>query len=224
MSIVTIRGQLGSGAPEIGKEVAERIHADYVDREIIAQVAERMEAKQEEVTAREMPPGSLLGRIAEALEHSYIADFGLAGAFLPAWQIPVGDDRYLQTLESVIRELATGQPVVIRGRGSQFILRGYPEALHVLVVAPLGLRVRRVMEDLMVEEKAAKREIERFDSSRHEFIKRYFDAEMEDPAHYDLVISTERFSFKIAASVIVDALRFREGNRVPPGRNGPEGQ
>lgn len=211
MSIVTIRGQLGSGAPEIGKAVAERIQADYVDREIIAQVAVRLEAKQEEVIAREMPPGSLLGRIAEALGHSYIADFGLAGAYLPAWQIPIGDTRYLQTLESVIRELARSQPIVIRGRGSQFILRDYPEAFHVLVVAPLELRVRRVMESLKVEEKIANQEVERFDSSRHEFIKRYFGAEMEDPVHYDVVVNTHRYSLDIAASIIVDALHLKDG-------------
>ena len=35
MSVVTIRGRLGSGAPEIGKLVADKLHADYVDREII---------------------------------------------------------------------------------------------------------------------------------------------------------------------------------------------
>ncbi|MBN2099433.1 MAG: cytidylate kinase-like family protein [Dehalococcoidia bacterium] len=209
MSIVTIRGQLGSGAPEIGKQVAERIHADYVDREVIAQVAERLQAKQEEVIAREMPPGGLWGRIAEALGRSYIADLGFGGAYLPAWQIPVGDIRYLQALESVVRDLASIQPIVIRGRGSQFILRDHPEAFHVLVVAPVELRVKRVMHDLRVEEKTARHEVERFDSSRHEFVKRYFEAEMEDPVHYGLVINTERFSFDIATSIIVDALRLK---------------
>ena len=39
MSVVTIRGRLGSGAPEVGKQVAEKLQADYVDREIIARVA-----------------------------------------------------------------------------------------------------------------------------------------------------------------------------------------
>jgi cytidylate kinase len=221
MSVVTIRGQLGSGAPEIGREIAARIHADYVDREVIAQVAERLQAKQEEVVAREMPPGSLWGRIAEALGRSYIADLGFGGAYLPAWQIPLGDIRYVQALESVIRDLAASQPIVIRGRGSQFILRDYPDAFHVLVVAPAELRVKRVMQDLRMEEKTARHEVERFDGSRHEFVKRYFEAEMEDPVHYDLVINTERSSFDIATSIIVDALRFREGDRAGTGHHGP---
>jgi len=35
MSVVTIEVNLGSGAPEIGKIVAGKLHFDYVDREIM---------------------------------------------------------------------------------------------------------------------------------------------------------------------------------------------
>lgn len=34
MPVVTIRGRLGSGVPEIGRQVADRLRVDYVDREI----------------------------------------------------------------------------------------------------------------------------------------------------------------------------------------------
>ena len=209
MSVVTIRGQLGSGAPEIGKQVAERLHADYIDREIIAKVAARLQRQEAEVREKEMPANSLLGRIAEALEYSYASDVGSAGAYLPTWEIPLNDARYLQALESVVRELSRSPSIVIRGRGSQFILKDYPDTLHVLVLASLEVRLKRVMEDLKIDRKAAKQEIERFDNSRHEFIKRYFHAEMEDPAYYDLVINTERFSFQASASIIIDALVFK---------------
>ena len=56
MSIVTIRGQLESGATEVGKQVADRLHADYVDQEIIAEVAARLHRKEQEVIEKEMPP------------------------------------------------------------------------------------------------------------------------------------------------------------------------
>jgi len=42
MPVLTIRGTLGSGAPEIGKQIAVRLHIDFVDREIIADVAKRI--------------------------------------------------------------------------------------------------------------------------------------------------------------------------------------
>jgi cytidylate kinase len=205
MSVVTIRGQLGSGAPEVGREVAARLHADYIDREIIAEVAARLHRQEQDVLAKEMPPSNLLGRIAEALEHSYGFDVGFEGAYLPSWQIPLNDSRYFQALETVVKELARKQSLVLRGRGSQFILKDFPGAVHTFAVAPFKVREKRVMENFQLNQEDAKREMDRFDKSSREFIKRYFKAEMEDPVHYDLVINTERLSFQAAASLIVNA-------------------
>ena len=205
MSVVTIRGQLGSGAPEVGKEVAARLHADYVDREIIAEVAARLHRQEQDVLAKEMPPSNLLGRIAEALEHSYGFDVGFEGAYLPSWQIPLNDTRYFQALETVVKELARKQSLVLRGRGSQFILKDFPGVVHTLAVAPFKVRMKRVMENFQLNQEDAKREIDRFDKSSREFIKRYFKAEWEDPVHYDIVINTERLSFQAAASLIINA-------------------
>ncbi len=70
--------------------------------------------------------------------------------------------------------------------------------------------MKRVMESLKVDEESAKKEIARSDSSRREFIKRYFKAELEDPVNYDLVINTEHLSFETAASVVVGAVPLKE--------------
>ncbi len=174
MSVVTIRGQMGSGAPEIGRRVADMLHADYIDREIIAQVAARLQRQEEEVTAKEMPPSSLIGRVTEALGRSYAFDDGMAGAYLPAWRIPPDDSRYFKALESVVKELARNPSLVIRGRGSHLFLKDHPGALHILLIALKEVRVKRVMEDLGLDREAAKREVARFDGSSREFIKRYF--------------------------------------------------
>ncbi len=225
MSVVTIRGQLGSGAPEIGKQVAERLNVDYIDREIIADVAKRLKQSKEGIADKEMPPGTLLGRIAETLGRGLAMSGGstgmYAGAYVPTWEMPLDDAHYLTGLESVIKELAKSQAVVIRGRGSQFILKDYPGAIHILVVAPLELRVKRVMESSKLDEENSKKEIERFDSSRREFTKRYFHAELEDPVYYDLVINTEHLSFEDAASIVLGALPFKDkklGKRPKTGK------
>jgi cytidylate kinase len=206
MSVITIRGHMGSGAPEIGKLVANGIHADYVDREIIAEVAERLKWSKQGVEEKEKPAGTLGGRILEALEISG----AYQGAVLPTWEIPLDDTRYLAGLMSVIKELARSQSIVIRGRGSQFILKDYPGAFHVLVVAPLETRLERVMNDMAIDEEHARKDVERFDNSRREFTKRYFNAELEEPLHYDLVINTSHLTFEDAASIVVNATPFKE--------------
>jgi len=98
----------------------------------------------------------------------------------------LNDIHYLSGLEQVVKGLAKSQSVVIRGRGSQFILKGFPGAFHVLIVAPIEVRVRRVMERLKIYEEDARKEMARFDDGNREFVKRYFRADILDPVNYDL--------------------------------------
>ena len=208
MPIITIRGQFESGAPEIGRLVAERIGGDYVDREIISRVAEKLDLKHEHVVAKEQPPGGLWGRITHALERSMAYGGDVAGVYAPVWQAPTSDAHYVDALVSVIKELAEAPAIVIRGRGGQFILKDHPRAFHVLVVAPLEPRISRTMSTLNLSRDAAKKEIERSESSHRTFIKRYFGADLEDPVNYDLTVNTGQISYE-AAAIIVDAAARR---------------
>ena len=212
MSVITIRGQLGSGAPEIGKIIADRLDYDYVDREIISIVSSRTDHSVDSLAKKEMPAGTISGRIIETLNNAYPGGVTREGAYVPGWEFPLEDKKYLESLQEVIRELAGNGSVVIRGRGSQFILKDYKGALHVLTVAPLELRIRRVMETLQIDEAPARKEIVRFDSSRREFIKRYFKAELEDPVNYDLVVNTGYLNFEDCASLAVVMLPLKQND------------
>ena len=205
MTVITIRGQLGSEAPEIGKACAEVLHINYVDREIITRIAEWLQCPRQEVIAKEILPITLTERIARAIKHDFTR-IGYSVRTGPGRDNPFIDDiRYVKGLRSVIRELARSESVVIYGRGSQFLLKKHPDAFHILIVAPLETRIKRIMESLGLYEEAARRKIARSDNSRREFIKRYFKAKLEDPIHYDLIINTEHISFESVVSIIVGA-------------------
>jgi cytidylate kinase len=209
MPVITIRGQYGSGSAEIGELVARKLNIDYVDREIIAGVAERLRRTNTSIAEKEMPPSTLLGRIAEAMTQT--ACFGdniSAGVYLPLCEIPLNDTQYRSGLEYVIKELAGSQSIVIRGRGSQFILKDFPGVFHVLIVAPIEARTKRVMNRMKIGETDARKEITRFDEGSREFVKRYFKENIADPIHYDIVINTKSLSMESAASIIVNAFLF----------------
>jgi cytidylate kinase len=215
MAIITIRGQLGSGAPEIGKIIARKLTIDYVDREILSSVASHLNWTEKGIGDKEMPPGTLSGRILEALDRSYPPGVAPGGVYVPGSEFPLGDKDYLDSLRMVIKDLAGKGSIVIRGRGSQFILKGYPETLHVLTVCPLEIRLNRVMESLSVDADTAKKEISSFDSSRREFIKRYFNSDLENPINYDLVINTESLSIANAADIVISTLSLKVTNLTP---------
>ena len=226
MSVITIRGNLGSGAPEIGKLVAGKFHFDYVDREIIDKVAELLQGKKHDIEMKEMPSGSLSSRIGEALRRAYpttrkvglLPRWEYEDVSLPTWEKPLDDAHYFAGLQSVIRDLAQSSSIVIRGRGSQFILKDYPGTLRVLIVAPLQMRVKRVAESSKSDERNAKKEIENYDSSRREFIKKYFHAALENPLDFDLVINTELIAYENAAVIIANALPLKNRPEVPKKR------
>ena len=226
MSIVTIRGNMGSGAAEIGKLVAGKLHFDYVDREIIDKVAELLQGQKHDIEMKEMPSGSLSGRIGDALRRAYpttrkvglLPRWEYEDVSLPTWEKPLDDAHYFAGLQSVIRDLAKSSSIVIRGRGSQFILKDYPGTLRILIVAPLELRVRRVAESSKSDERTAKKEIENYDSGRREFIKRYFHEALENPLDFDMVINTELVTYEDAAVIIASALPLRNKLEAPKKR------
>ena len=207
MPVITIRGQYGSWSAEIGELIAHKLNIDYVDREIISGVAERLRQPKRNIEKKEMPPTTLLEQIAEAMEQAaYLGDNIYAGIYSPLWELCLSDTNYLSGLEYVIKKLAGSQSIVIRGRGSQFILNDFPGTFHVLIVAPIDVRVKRVKDSLKINEEDARKAITLFDEGSHEFVKRYFKANIADPIHYDIVINTNHISIEGAASIIVDSI------------------
>jgi len=102
MSVVTIRGQLGSGAPDIGKLVTDKLQTDYVNREIIAKVAELLNTKTQDEIAKEMPPGSFLKRTWEALGRGLIGDTDYERTYVRTGEISSDDTRYLTGLNVIL--------------------------------------------------------------------------------------------------------------------------
>jgi cytidylate kinase len=160
----------------------------------------------DDVAEREQTPLRLRQRIRSALESALARSGSMESAFSRNWKGHLNDAKYLDALKSVIQDLALEENIVIHGRGSQFILHNNPSALHILVIAPLPVRINRVMTLHKVDEETARRQIEEYDSSRRGFIQRFFKRDIEDPVYYDLVVNTEHMDFNLAARVIVRAV------------------
>jgi cytidylate kinase len=205
MPVITIRGQLGSGAPEVGREVARLIQGDYIDREVIAEIAKKVGRPEEHIEEKEHIPARLGRRILSALEQALARSGSVDSAYLYTWEEPLDDERYLDALTSVIKDLALQDNMVLVGRGSQFILSDYSSILNVLTISPLDIRIKRVMAMYRLEEDGARSQIEEYDGSRRAFIQRFFKRELENPKYYDLVINTKDISYETAARLVVTA-------------------
>ncbi|MBI2851500.1 MAG: cytidylate kinase-like family protein [Chloroflexi bacterium] len=211
MAVITIRGLTGSGAQEIGREIARLCRCDYVDREILEQVAHLLGYPVAQVAEKERIPPRLVERITSVFERAREKSGTAESVFRRTWQDPIDDAQYLYALESVIQDLALEGDIVLVGRGSQFILRNHPGALHVLVTAPLSARISNVMATSNSSKEQARKDIEETDKSRRAFVMRFFKRSLENMEHYDIILNTERLSLHAAVHIIISAAKEKAG-------------
>src|SRR6266849_5221794 len=60
MPVVTIGRQIGAGGRTVGHMLATKLNADFLDSQLIDEVAHRLQLPREEVEAEDEHPGSLL--------------------------------------------------------------------------------------------------------------------------------------------------------------------
>ncbi len=183
MAIITISRQMGSLGFEVGNLVANCLGYRVVWRELINEAAQRAGAPE----------------VALAV----IDELGLLGLNPTA----KNSAAYIHAVDAVVTELAAQGNVVLIGRAGQRILANFPGTLHVRLIAPLDLRVQRLMERQHISNEAARSQIEASDLHRRQYLKRHYHVDWDDPSLYDLVINTGRISSRAACELICMAAR-----------------
>ena len=91
----------------------------------------------------------------------------------PLRQVP--DEQLAEVERRLITELAVKGPCVVLGRGAFHLLRGRVQLLNIMIHAPLGFRVGRVMNIYHARSKAeAIQMIERSDRDRCRYILGFY--------------------------------------------------
>jgi cytidylate kinase len=202
MPVITISRQHGSLGDEIGKEVANRLDLRLVDQDVITEVSRRLGVPAESVSERDEREGSPVSELVRRMRLLYPAT--LAPRSSPE-NPDLDEAAYLQVIREVIWEVARGNDAVIVGRGSAFILPRHPDIVHVLLIAPLDVRVERVMAAEGLDQQRALQRIKQVDESRTRYIRHFYRTNWLDLKHYDLVVNTGRFSQIRAAGIICAA-------------------
>lgn len=112
---------------------------------------------------------------------------------------------YKDLLEAVIYEVSRRDQGIVIGHGSQFLLRNFSCALHVLIHAPVGRRVQRIMELQGVNKETAETLIEKNDNAQKGFFQYAFNLQWDNPTLYDLVINPSKLGVEAAVGLIVEA-------------------
>lgn len=188
-TVITVSREPGSGGNLVARGVSKKLGMDLFHQEVIHEMA-----KSAKVSAR----------FVQTLDEK-------AMNVLDEWIAALVDDRhlwpdqYLQHLMKVIGTIGQHGSAVMVGRGGNFIVP--PEKrMRVRVMAPMEFRIKRVAADFKVSPKAARRRVVRTESDRRAFIRKYFNADIDDPANYDLILNTGTISIDSAVDAVIGAL------------------
>jgi cytidylate kinase len=194
MTIVAISREMGSGGYEIGAAVAKALHFEYVNRQILLEAAH----------AHGVPEAKL----AEAVE-----------ARLTLWsRFDEERRRYLICLEAAYYAFAEQGNLVTASRSGPFFVRDVRHALKVRIMAPVAVRVRRVMAQEALDERAAAARVRAYDREMAARIDYLFGRDWTRPEHYDLVLNTGTDAWDFYTEFLVTAARHPRYQPTPESR------
>ncbi|HZT07831.1 MAG TPA: cytidylate kinase-like family protein [Chloroflexota bacterium] len=208
MPVVTVSRQFASGGGEIAQRVAQILDAPLLDRQLIYEVALRLGLPEDVVSEHDERGETLISRLVNALRVSYpdaSSPPDLVEA--PGDVMDLSNRTYVQVTEQVIQEAARSSNAVIVGRGSQFVLRNHPRALHVHIYAPFDLRALSVVKEQGVSRQEAERIVRDFDGARARYARHFYHADWQAPQNYHLLINAGYVGRELAADLICQTAR-----------------
>ena len=189
--IVTVSRQRGSRGAYFARRLAEQLDYTCIHREIIDAICES---------------SGYLKRVVGSLDEKFRNDLELMIESLLLGR-SVDHHDYIRHLYRVIHSMASLGGVLLIGRGGNFIL-GPKCGFHIRVVAPFDARVEYLQKYDNLDRDQARKAIEVADFTRHQFVQKLFDKEIDDSINYDLMINTASIDVEDmirAAAILVNA-------------------
>ncbi|MBD3168392.1 MAG: hypothetical protein GF307_02840 [candidate division Zixibacteria bacterium] len=201
--LITVSRQQGSRGSYLAKVLAERLDYQLFHRELIDFICKDAGCRK---------------RLIELLDENVQPQLQLWLEGILKGKIVDASD-YMKWLAKSIYAISSHGKAVIVGRGANFILK-MNTGLHVRVVAPRSCRISNLIEFKNVTIKEAEKMIEESDKHRREYISQNFGFDIDDPAHYDILINTAHIDIETASKLVETALLDKIRNLEQKSKSG----
>lgn len=191
--IITISRQYAALGRTVAKGLEERFGIKFYDRDFVKKTAEKSGFSEEDIRKE----GEAMSRASKFMN-------SLLNNAAP---YPSSYDKIFEAEKAVILELAQKQPCIIIGRCANYILReaGIP-SFDVYLHADIEDRVQRAEELHENEDMEIRRYIEKVDSLRNTYYKKYTGWNMGDSEHYTMTLDTGTLGAKASVNLIAEAV------------------
>ncbi|MBN1103731.1 MAG: cytidylate kinase-like family protein [Deltaproteobacteria bacterium] len=204
MAVVTISRQFGAGGWAMAERLCSRLGFHLVDEQVIDELARKAKISPDWLSAVEKEASSVILRAISSVVTSRLLyrPPGLPGEGFER-------KRYISFLRRVMTAVADEGGYVLVGRGAQFVLKGHPNAIHVMLVGEYENRVRFLMEKYNFSREEAERTIKEKERQRSGVACNVFETDINDLGLYHVVFNTSLVSIDWAVDAVVSLVNTR---------------
>jgi hypothetical protein len=187
--VVTISRNFGSLGKIVGKLLADTLEVRCCDRYILQEVARRANTDEELV--------KVLDEHISRIDKHWWSTLITKNTFSY-------EDYYKYLVKTVFSISLRGG--VIIGRGANLIL-GPERAFRVRIVGSPLICAQRVAERENISLEEAMQKVHDVDQERAEYTRKLYDADINDPLSYDLVLNSDRYDQIQLVELILEAMQ-----------------
>ena len=187
-TVITIARSYGSGGRTLGKLLAEELHRNCYDRELLRMASDESGINEALFgAADEKKKNQSLFRIAQNIYKGEV--------FPPDSDVFTSDDNLFNYQAKVIKELAASESCVIIGRCADFVLKDFDNITRLFLYAPKENCIQRILNQEGGDEKEISKKIDKIDKYRAEYYRYYTGRNWYDARNYDFCIDTSSRSY-----------------------------
>ena len=192
MAIVTVSREHGSRGGYFASLLAENMQYKLIHKDIVDAICDSSGYRK---------------KIISSLDEHYRSRVELMiESFLTGQAVDHSD--YTKYLVSVVFSMARLGGVVLVGRGGNFIL-GPDQGFHLRFICPREERILNLATYSGLTEKAAAAAVEKSDDERRNLMRKLFDADIDDPHHYDMVINSAYVDLEGLVDPVIEAIDLK---------------
>jgi len=202
VAVLTVSRQFGAGGKTLSEMVSSKMGYHFIDVEMTRMIAEKAKVSSEWVKSIEKEAGGALMKFISGLvSRDYIE------RILDKDKGYIDERVYVDTLYKIIPKIADEGNVVILGRGSQYILRDYKDARHLLLIAKLEDRIQFMVDHYNLTHDVAKHTVLRYDKRRINLYKKFGREDYDQPNLYHIVLNSSKVPLEKACDLVCKLLK-----------------
>lgn len=203
MAIITISSDCGTESEKVASQVAKKLGYEYIGNQLISEIARELKVSESEAEMFRKTSQSRILRFVDRYTCSIVQ------RVVDREQGCLDDGKFFDVTKRLVEKIYDVGNAIIIGWGGQCLLKGKPNTLHVRLTKEESEKIKTVMAERHLDEKAARAYIDREEGDLRAYMKQYFHEDWDNARLYDLIIDMGKISADQAVDLICDNIKYK---------------